>query len=317
MDTIAFILRQMLNFSIPLLIVAIGSMYSSRSGVINIGLDGIMIMGALTSFLFLRFTEGTMSGQAQLFVAILISVITGILISLLHAFAAINFNADQIISGQALNMLAPAFAVFVARIILGDSIISFKNTFIIQEVPLLSKIPFIGDVLFTNAYLTTFLGFLILIVARFVLYRTRFGLRLRACGEYPQAPDSVGINVRKMRYIGVMISGALAGLGGLVFVMPNSTNFNGQVSGYGFLALAVMIFGQWTPMKIFWASIFFGSLKTMSAIYSGIPFFNTLGIPGDYYKLMPYLITMIVLALGPKGLAGPKAEGKPFEKGMS
>lgn len=317
MDTLAFFLRQMLNFSIPLLIVAIGSMYSSRSGVINIGLDGIMIMGALTSFFFIRFTEGSMSGQTQLLIAILISIVTGILISLLHAFAAINFNADQIISGQALNMLAPAFAVFVARIILGDSIISFKNTFIINEVPLLSQIPFIGDVLFKNAYLTTYLGFLILIAANFVLFRTRFGLRLRACGEYPQAPDSVGIDVRKMRYIGVMISGALAGLGGLVFVMPNSTNFNGQVSGYGFLALAVMIFGQWNPMKILWASLFFGSLKTMSAIYSGIPFFNTLGIPGDYYKLMPYLITMIVLAFGPKGLSGPKAEGKPFEKGMS
>ena len=317
MDTITFILRQMLNFSITLLIVAIGSMYSSKSGVINIGLDGIMIMGALTSFIFIRYTQEAIPGQLLLVLAILVSVVTGIAFSLLHAFASINFNADQIISGQALNMFAPAFSVFAARIIFGDSIITFKNTFIIPEVPLLSKIPFLGDILFTNTYVTTFLGFFILIVAQVVLYKTKFGLRLRACGEYPQAPDSVGIDVRRMRYIGVIISGALAGLGGLVFVMPNSTNFNGQVSGYGFLALAVMIFGQWTPMKIFFASMFFGALKTMSAIYSGIPFFNSLGIPGEYYKLMPYLITMIVLAFGPKGLSGPKAEGKPFEKGMS
>ncbi len=317
METLIFFLRQMLNFSIPLLIVAIGSMYSARSGVTNIGLDGIMIMGAFASFMFIRFTEGLIQPQLQLVTAIVISIITGILFSLLHAFAAINLNADQIISGQALNMFAPAFSVFAARIIIGDSIISFRNFFIIDEIPLLSKIPFIGQILFKNVYLTTYLGFLVLFIANFVLFKTRFGLRLRACGEHPQAPDSVGINVMKFRYIGVMISGALSGLGGLVFVLPNSTNFNGQVSGYGFLGLAVMIFGQWTPMKIFFASMFFGSLKTMSAIYSGIPFFNTLGIPSDFYKLMPYLITMIVLTLGPKGLTGPKAEGKPFQKGMS
>jgi general nucleoside transport system permease protein len=317
METLIFILRQMLNFAIPLLIVALGSMYSSRSGVINIGLDGIMIMGAFTSITFIRYTEGIMTGQAQLLVAIVIAIVTGILISVLHAFAAINLKADQIISGTALNMLAPAFAVFAARLFLGDSIVSFKNTFAIPAVPYLSQIPFIGGILFQKAYITTYLGFLILIVSQFVLYKTKFGLRLRACGEYPQAPDSVGIDVIKMRYIGVLISGAMAGLGGLVFIMPNSTNFNGTVSGYGFLALAVMILGQWKPMNILYASLFFGMLKTMSAIYSGIPFFNTLGIPGNYYKLLPYLITVIVLILGPKALAGPKAEGQPFEKGMS
>jgi ABC-type uncharacterized transport system permease subunit len=317
METITFILRQMLNFAIPLLIVAIGSMFSSRSGVINIGLDGIMIMGALTSVIFIRFTEGLMSGQIQLLIAILIATVTGILISVLHAFASITLKADQIISGTALNMMAPAFAVFAARLFLGDSIISFKNTFILTEVPLLSKIPVIGDIFFTKAYITTYLGVIILLASQFILYKTRFGLRLRACGEYPQAPDSVGIDVIKMRYIGVLISGALAGLGGLIFVVPNSTNFNGTVSGYGFLALAVMILGQWQPMKILYAALFFGMLKTISATYSGLPFFNTLGIPGNYYKLMPYLFTVIVLLLGPKALAGPKAEGQPFEKGMS
>jgi general nucleoside transport system permease protein len=317
METITFILRQMLNFAIPLLIVALGSMFSSRSGVINIGLDGIMIMGAFTSIIFIRYSEGMVTGQAQLFVALLIALVTGILVSAFHAFAAINLKADQIISGTALNMLAPAFAVFVARLFLGDSIINFKNTFIIQQVPVLSQIPILGSIFFTKAYLTTYLGFIILLVSQFVLFKTRFGLRLRACGEYPQAPDSVGIDVIKMRWIGVLISGALAGIGGLIFVMPNSTNFNGTVSGYGFLALAVMILGQWQPKKIFYAALFFGLLKTLSATYSGLPFFNTLGIPGNYYKIMPYLITVIVLLIGPKALAGPKAEGQPFEKGMA
>jgi len=214
-------------------------------------------------------------------------------------------------------MLAPAFSIFISRIFLGEGIIVFKNTFMIPQVPLLSKIPFLGPILFQNAYLTTYLGFLILFVSSFVLYKTRFGLRLRACGEYPQAPDSVGIDVLKYRYAGVMISGALAGLGGLVYVLPNSTNFNGDVSGYGFLALAVMILGQWTPSRIALAALFFGTLKTLSATYSGIPFLNSLGIAGNYYKLMPFVITIFVLIIGPKGLAGPKAEGKPFEKGMS
>jgi len=317
MDTIIFIIHQMLNFSVPLLIVALGGMFSEKSGVVNIGLDGIMIMGAFSSIIFLRYTEAFMSGQTQLLLAVLIALVAGALFSLLHAFASINLKADQIISGQALNMLAPAFSVFAARLFLGDSIINFNNTFVINQIPVLSQIPFIGDILFKKVYLTTYIGLIILLISQFVLYKTKFGLRLRACGEYPQAPDSVGIDVLKMRYIGVLISGALSGLGGLVFVLPNSTNFNGTVSGYGFLALAVMILGQWQPVKIFYASLFFGMLKTMSAIYSGIPFFNTLGIPGNYYKLMPYLITVIVLLLGPKALAGPKAAGKPFEKGMS
>jgi len=316
METIIFVIHQMLNFSIPLLIVALGGMFSERSGIVNIGLDGIMIMGAFTGIIFLRFTEDFMSGQPQLLLAVLISLVTGAMFALLHAFASINLNANQIISGQALNMLAPAFSVFAARLFLGDSIINFKNTFIIEEVPLLSQIPIIGDFFFKKAYITTYIGVLILIVAQFVLYKTKFGLRLRACGEYPQAPDSVGIDVYKMRYFGVLVSGALSGLGGLVFVIPNSTNFNGTVSGYGFLALAVMILGQRQPMKILYASLFFGMLKTMSAIYSGIPFLNSLGIPSNYYKLMPYLITVIVLLVGPKALAGPKAAGKPFEKGM-
>lgn len=316
-NIVEFTLRQMLNFTIPLLIVALGGMFSSRSGITNIGLDGMMIMGALTSIFYIRFTQNYMGGQTQLLIAVLIAVVTGILYSLLHAFASINLKANQIISGQALNMLAPAFSVFISRIFIGEGIISFKDTFMIPEIPGLSRIPFIGPIFFQNVHLTNFLGIAILLVSSFVLYKTRFGLRLRACGEYPQAPDSLGIDVLKYRYVGVMISGALAGLGGLTFVLPNSTNFNGDVSGYGFLALAVMILGQWTPSKIALAALFFGTLKTLSATYSGIPFLNTLGIAGNYYKLMPFVITIFVLILGPKGLVGPAAEGKPFEKGMS
>lgn len=318
MSTFTFIVHQMLNFTIPLLIVALGGMFSARSGVSNIGLDGIMVMGALCSFMFIRFTQDFLSGQPQMFIAILVAAGSGTLFSLLHAFASINLKANQVISGQALNMLAPAFSVFLSRILVGEQMIQFKNTFMIKEIPFLSQIPFLGAILFRNIYLTTYLGVAILAGSAFIINKTRFGLRLRACGEFPQAPDSVGVNVAKMRYTGVLISGALAGLGGFVYVMPNSTNFNASVSGYGFLAMAVMILGQWRPLRICAAAFFFGLMKTLSAIYSGIPLLNSLGIPSNMYKLMPYVITLIVLLVGAgsKVSEAPKAEGKPFEKGM-
>lgn len=315
MDVIYFIFQQTMFFTIPLLIVALGGMFSERSGVVNIALEGVMTMGAFVSILFLNLTGGFMSGQLQLLLAILIAMLTGMIFSLPHAYAAINMKADQVISGTALNMFAPAFAIFIARIIQGVQQIEFKNTFRITSVPLLGKIPFLGKLLFSNTYITTYLGILILIVSTIVLYKTRFGLRLRACGEHPQAADAAGINVHKMQYAGVIISGALAGLGGLVYVVPTSTNFNATVSGYGFLALAVLIFGQWKPMKILYASLFFGCLKAISAAYSGIPFLNNLGIPSYFYKMIPYVATLIVLVFTSKNSQAPRASGVPFDPG--
>jgi len=252
MDMFYLLLRQTMFFSIPLLIVALGGMFSERSGVTNIALEGIMVMGGFTGIYFINQMQSGMSGQLLLLLAVIMAIAGGVVFSLLHAYASVNLKADQVISGTALNMFAPAFVIYLARMIQPSGIanVSFKNTFQISEVPLLSKIPFIGDVFFKNTYITTFIGFLILIIATVVLYKTRFGMRLRACGEHPQAADSVGINVYKMRYIGVMISGALAGLGGLVLTIPISTEFKGAVNGYGFLALAVLIFGQWKPMRI-------------------------------------------------------------------
>ena len=256
MSVIYFIFQQTMLFTIPLMIVALGGMFSERSGVVNIALEGIMTMGAFTGILFLNMTGGRMSGQMQLILAILISTATGAVFAFFHAYASINMKANQTISGTALNMFAPAFAIFVARVIQGVQQIQFSNTFRIESVPLLGNIPFFGPLLFRNTYITTYLGVVILILSTVVLYRTRFGLRLRSCGEHPQAADAAGINVSRMQYAGVLISGVLGGLGGLVFVVPTSTNFNADVAGYGFLALAVLIFGQWKPVKIMWASLF-------------------------------------------------------------
>lgn len=316
MDTLYLVFQQTMFFTIPLLLVALGGMFSERSGIINIALEGIMIMGAFTSILFINLTQDSLNGQVQLLLAILIAAGTGIIFSLLHAFASINMKADQTISGTALNMFAPAFAIFVARRIGGTQQVQFKNTFRIDTVPVLGKIPVIGDLFFKNTYITTYIGFAILVISVIVIYRTRFGLRLRACGEHPQAADSVGINVYKMQYAGVIISGALGGLGGLVFVVPTSTNFNATVAGYGFLALAVLIFGQWHPVKILGAAFFFGLMKTIAASYSAIPVLATSGIPSYIYKMIPYIATLIVLVFTSKNSQAPKAEGIPYDKGQ-
>ena len=316
MDLIFFLVQKTMLFSIPLLVVALGGMFSERSGIVNIALDGIMIFGAFCSVLFLNFAQDYMSGQLLLLIAILIAGISGIVISLLHAYASINLNSDQVISGTAINLLAPALAIYVARMIQGVQQITFDNTFRIPAVPVLSDIPILGPMFFKQAYLTTYIGFGILVVAVIVLYKTRFGLRLRACGEHPQAADSVGINVYKMRYFGVMISGFLGGLGGLIFVVPTSTEFNSTVSGYGFLALAVMIFGNWKPLPILGAALFFGVMKTIAAAYSGIPWLLELNVDSAFFKMTPYVATLIVLAFTSKKSQAPRAEGIPYDKGQ-
>ncbi|HZK38945.1 MAG TPA: ABC transporter permease [Clostridia bacterium] len=314
MQVLYFLSQQTMFFAIPLLIVALGGMFSERSGVVNIALEGIMIMGGFVSILFVYFMQDTIHGQLLLFLALLVAGASGLVFSLLHAYASINMKADQIISGTALNMLAPAVAIFTARMIRNVQQIPFKNQFHIRSVPLLGKIPIIGPMLFQNAYITTYIGFAILVVSSIVLYKTRFGLRLRACGEHPQAADAVGISVYKMRYAGVMISGMLGGMGGLIFVVPTSTDFNADVAGYGFLALAVLIFGQWKPWRIFYSALFFGILKTVAAAYSAIPIIQDWTISSEIYKMIPYIATLVVLAFSSKRSQAPKAAGQPYDK---
>jgi Uncharacterized ABC-type transport system, permease component len=315
MSIFYFIVQQTFAFAIPLLIVAIGAMYTERSGVINIALEGIMVMGAFASISFINVFQNQMSGQSLLLLAVLVAGVTGGVFSLLHAFAAIHLKADQTISGTALNMLAPAFAIFVARMTSGMQQIPFADTFHISAVPGLSKLPVLGSMFFKNVYITTYIGFGIFIVAGIVIAKTKFGLRLRACGEHPQAADSVGINVYRIRYAGVIISGALAGIGGLVFVVPTSTNFNASVAGYGFLALAVLIFGQWRTARILGAAFFFGVMKTFASAYSAIPGLKDWPIPNEVYKMLPYIATLVVLIFLSKNSQAPKAEGIPYDKG--
>lgn len=318
MDILIFIFQQMLNFAVPLLVVALAAMFSERSGVINIGLEGIMVIGAFAGTLYLHFVDqgGQEASMLHLWMAIALSILAGTLYSAFHAFASINMFADQTISGTAINMFSGAFAIFVARSLIGIQQISFTGKFTITKVPLLGDIPFLGPLLFQNIYLTTYLVFVIWVISTIVLYKTAFGLRLRSAGEFPQATDAAGISVMRIRWAGVLLSGALGGLGGLAYILPVSTEFNGTVAGYGFLAIAVLIFGQWNPIAIGLAAFFFGLLKALSSIYSGIPFLYNLGIPQFVYQILPYVITILLLAFTSKKTRAPAAEGKPFDKGQ-
>ncbi len=318
MDTFYYLIQNMLPVAIPLLLVALGGMFSERSGVINIGLEGIMLFGAFFGALFVYFVQDTsMNAQTILLLGMIVAAISGFIYSLLLSFAAVTMKANQTITGTSLNMLIPAAILLFSKMFFNSDGITTNKDFYIREVPLLSQIPVIGPMFFQRTYLTVYIGLFLLAVATVVFYKTRFGLRLRACGEHPHAADSVGINVYRMRYAGVSLSGILGGIGGFFYsvgVMDGNVNGHTGVAGFGFLALAVMIFGQWRPLRIFGAALFFAFLRTLAYSVSLIPFLSNLGINQTYYKMLPYLATMVVLAFTSKKSRAPKAEGIPYDK---
>lgn len=327
MTFLADILSATILFAAPLLLVALGGMFSERSGVINIALEGVMIVGALVSCLVLRGQDLTGFGpshpQLATFIAMLCAASAGLVFSLLLAFASVNLKADQTIGGTALNMLAPALAITVTWAIQGQgqtTILIPTWTRITQEtLGAAQSSGFFQTLVFKSFYLTTPTALLLLIVATILLYKTRFGLRLRACGEHPHAADSVGVNVYRMRYAGVCISGFLAGIGGMAYTLAAGAGFQSTVMGYGFLALAVMIFGNWKPLNILAASLFFALFKNIGSYARSIPFlpkFEGVSASEYIYLMLPYIITMIVLVLTSKKSRAPKSEGIPYDKGQ-
>ena len=216
-------------------------------------------------------------------------------------------------------MLITAEVLLFSKMFFMSDGITTSINFYIRKVPVLGDIPVIGPMFFQRTYLTVMIGFALLIISTVVFYKTKFGLRLRACGEHPHAADSVGINVHKMRYLGTSISGILGGIGGFFYsvgIMDGNVNGHTGVAGFGFLALAVMIFGQWRPGKIFLGALFFAFLRTLAYSVSLIPFLANLGIDQTYYRMMPYVATMVVLAFTSKKSRAPKAEGIPYDKSL-
>ncbi len=318
MDTIYYLIQNTLPVAIPLLLVALGGMFSERSGVINIALEGIMMFGALFGCLFVYLIQGnSMDPQLVLLLGMAVAAAAGFIYSLLLSFAAVNMKADQTITGTALNMLIPAAMLLFAKMYFNSDGITTDVDFYIKGIPGLKDIPILGRMFFQNTYITVYIGLFFLLAATVTFYKTKFGLRLRACGEHPHAADSVGINVYFMRYAGVSISGILGGIGGFFYavgVMDGNINGHTGVAGFGFLALAVMIFGQWKPIKILFAALFFAFLRTLAYSIALIPFLDALDINQTFYKMLPYLATMVVLAFTSKKSRAPKAEGIPYDK---
>ena len=341
----SFLIRQILVYAIPLMVVALAGIFAERSGIINLALEGIMIFGAFIGVLFVRMmqAQGWFDAakaannwgalQGYLLLAMLVAALMGAVFSLLLAFAAINLRADQTIGGTALNMLAPALVLFLVRLISkqnqllllkGDS----ASWFMIKKTMLgfdrTAELNFFQETFLNKVYLSNYICVLVFIILAVVLYKTKFGLRLRACGENPQAADSLGISVTKMRYAGTTISGALAGMGGFVYAVTTANcSANGDVAGFGFLALAVMIFGNWKPLNVAGGALLFGLFKCVAACYStldingdGVFALAELGLNANFYRLLPYVITLLVLAFTSKSSRAPKAEGIPYDKGQ-
>ena len=303
-----------LIFASVLMLVALGGCFAEHSGVINLGLEGIMVMGALGGALMMRYAPAGISAFGMVILVLLAAVGLAVLYSALLGVACINFKADQTIVGTAMNMLGTAAATVLVKAIntaANPDDVSSTIQYIEQKK---SFIRYFGSFEF-NWFMVV--AVIALVVAYITLYKTRFGLRLMACGEHPQAADSVGINVHKMRWAGVLISGIYGGLGGICYILAGVSEwkFENGVAGFGFLALAVMIFGQWKPQRIALAALLFGLFRALSNVYIGFDFLVALNIPSTVYNMMPYIISLLVLAFTSKTSRAPKAEGVPYDKG--
>ena len=310
------LLKYTLLYAAVLTMVALGGMFSERSGVINIALEGIMVIGGLMGVVAINIMNAL---GVPVFLGIILTILSaglaGLAYSSLLAFSAINLKADQTIGGTALNLLATALAMVIAKRINGSD--SPKIVYSTNSNAVFNSSHFSFNIgpLTLNWFLLVTL--VVLAASWFILYRSRFGMRLMACGEHPQAADSVGINVYKMRWAGVLISGVLGGIGGMAYIVPavGEWNFEMGVAGMGFLALAVMIFGQWKPLNIAGAALFFAVFRAMANIYDSIPLLAKLGWPKEIYNMMPFVASMVVLAFTSRRSHAPKAEGIPYDKG--
>lgn len=315
MEVLYFIVPSAIFYAAPLILGAIGALFSERSGVVNIGVEGIMVIGAFVGIIFNLFTADMLGGFTP-WASLLAAMIAGAIFSLFLAIPAVSFRADQTVTGVALNMLGIAIALFLVKIIFDKG----QTDFITQRfprfnIPFLEDIPVIGPMFFKNVYGTSILAIAVAIIAWFVIFKTPFGLRLRSVGEHPMAADTMGINVTKMRYIGVMISGALAGIGGAIYAQTITNDFgHATISGQGFMAIAALIFGKWHPIGAMGAALFFGLAQALSIAGSSIPVIQD--IPSVYLLILPYVLTILALAGFIGKAVAPKASGIPYIKGQ-
>lgn len=331
-----FLIQQTVIYAVPLMVIALAGVFAERSGIINLALEGIMIFGAFCGVLFVNLMQKSgafmkENAMALMCLAMLVSALSGLAFSLLLSFASVNLSANQTVTGTALNMLSPALVLFLINVITNQNVLSMaegdaSSWFMIRKKALGFDVTkdygFFLETFFFKNYPADYICIALFIILSVVLYKTRFGLRLRASGENPHAADSLGISVKKMRYLGTAVSGALAALGGFVFMLTTANcSATGDVAGFGFLALAVMIFGNWKPVPIAITSVVFGLFKCIAAAYStldlngdGRYLLAEAGISTNFYRMLPYVITLVVLIFTSKNSRAPKAAGIPYDK---
>ncbi|GAA0612037.1 guanosine ABC transporter permease NupQ [Virgibacillus siamensis] len=313
-DLLQSIIPTALFFSAPLIFTALGGVFSERSGVVNIGLEGLMVMGAFVGIVF-NLTFADVLGAWTPWISVIVAMVVSAIFSIIHAVASVSFRADQVVSGVAINFLALGLGVFLTKQWYGKGQTDMvEQPFYTNDIPILKEIPVIGPVFFENIYLTSYIAIALAFIAWYVLYKTPFGLRLRAVGEHPMAADTNGIGVYKMRYIAVILSGALGGLGGSVFALTIALNFShATIVGQGFMSLAAVIFGKWHPLGAMGAALFFGFAQSLSVISAGIPLLED--VPQIFLLIAPYVLTILALAGFIGRAEAPKANGVPYIKG--
>jgi len=303
-----------LMFSAPIIIAALGGLFSERSGVVNVALEGIMMVGGFFAATVTVFMEGVNPALAP-WMGMAVGLLAGILFSILHAIASVNLKADQVVSGTALNILAGGLTVYLAQIIFNQQRTrAFSRGLSTINVPGLQNIPLLGKILFQNIYPTFYVALILILLTWFLVYKTRLGLRLRSCGENPQAAASMGIDVYKIRYFGVLMSGAFAGLAGGVMVLTQDIQYTiTSIHGTGFIALGSLIFGKWNPWGVLGAGLFFGFSQAISLYAKDIPFLAS--FPQEFFYLLPYVLTILALILFSNRSVGPKAAGEIYDPG--
>lgn len=313
-ELIAYIFYNALFFATPLIFTGLGTTFSERSGVTNMGVEGGMQIGAFTAIISNLLLADIFGGMTP-WISILIAMVIGVVFSLLLAVFSVTFRADQIIIGTAMNMLAAGGTIFlVKKLFDGKGQTPFiSETIHRYNIPVLRDIPIIGKIFFENVYITSVLAIIVAILGWIIMYKTPFGLRLRAVGEHPMAADTMGINVNRMRYIAVMISGGLSGIGGAILAQTISLQFtHSTISGQGFMSIAAMIFGKWHPLGMMGAAIFFGFANSLSAIGPSLPLVKN--VPQVYLYILPYVLTILAVAGFIGKSQAPKALNRPYVK---
>lgn len=313
---LAIILSTTLMYSTPLIFASLGGVFSENAGVVNIGLEGMMTIGAFAGAAAAVYTGNPWLG-------FLIAGLAGGLFAFLHGLATIKYNADHVVSGIAINLAAPGFALFMCRRLFNGSAMTTPldldkklpklfDMIIGKEAASAYNDSFLGIVF--NSYVSVYIAFGLVLLGWYILYKTKLGIRIRAVGEHPRAADTLGINVYNIKYICVILSGVLAGFGGASMSLAVVSSFRPTlISGQGFIALAAMIFGKWTPQGAMLASLLFGASTGLS-IFLGNPEIG-LNVSENILSMAPYIITLVVLILFVGNANGPAANGKPYEKG--